>query len=161
MPEHTPSVVFDCNVFIQGVANRRSAARAALRLLFDGEISLFVSEAILREVRDVFGRPELRRKLPAISDRIVNALLVTIERKAILLSNVPEEYHYERDPGDEIYLNLAIVANASYLISHDNDLLDLMRNDTEVARRFRVQYPFLRILTAADFVRKMKSPATD
>lgn len=47
-----------------------------MRLFFDGEISLFVSEAILREVRNVLGREELRRKLPAIKDRLVNALLL-------------------------------------------------------------------------------------
>lgn len=157
MPEHTPRVVFDCNVFVQGIANRKSPPRMALRLFFEGTVSLFVSEAILREVRDVLCRPELRGKLPAISDRIVNALLVKLEGKAILISNVPEEYRYERDPNDEMYLNLAIVASASYLVSRDDDLLDLMRADTEVARRFRVRYPFLQILTATDFVKKITS----
>jgi uncharacterized protein len=116
MPEHTPRVVFDCNVFVQGIANRRSAARAAMRLFFDGEISLFVSEAILREVRDVLNREELRRKLPAIKDRLVNALLLKLEGRAILTTNVPKEYQYDRDPNDEKYLNLAIVSNASYLV---------------------------------------------
>jgi predicted nucleic acid-binding protein len=31
------------------------------------------------------------------------------------LANVPEEFHYERDPDDEMYVNLAIVSNATYL----------------------------------------------
>lgn len=160
MPQPTPRVVFDCNVFVQGIANRISPARKALRLFFDGAVSLFVSEEILREVREVLARPEVRRKLPAISDRIVNALLVKLEGKAILITNVPEEYHYDRDPDDEMYLNLAIVANASYLVSKDNDLLDLMIADTDVARQFRLRYPFLRILKAPDFVREMESPET-
>jgi putative PIN family toxin of toxin-antitoxin system len=159
MPELTPRVVFDCNVFVQGIANRNSPARTALRLFFDGSVSLFVSEATLGELRDVLSRPELRRKLPAINDRIVKGLLLKLEAKAILISNVPEEYRYERDPDDEIYLNLAIATNASYLVSKDDDFLDLMRTDTDIARRFRVRYPFLQILTAADFVRKMKSPS--
>jgi len=55
MSEVTPRVVFDCNVFVQGIANRNSPARTALRLFFDGSVSLFVSEAILGEVRDVLG----------------------------------------------------------------------------------------------------------
>ncbi len=160
MPEHTPRVVFDCNVFVQGIANRRSAARAAMRLFFDGEISLFVSEAILREVRDVLGREELRRKLPAIKDRLVNALLLKLEGRAILTTNVPEEYKYDRDPNDKKYLNLAIVSNASYLVSKDGDLLDLMSTETDVARRFRTRYPFLQILSAGDFIAKMKAPNT-
>lgn len=132
-----------------------------MRLFFDGEISLFVSEEILREVRDVLRREELRRKLPAIKDRLVNALLLKLEGRAILTTNVPEEYQYDRDPDDEKYLNLAVVSNASYLVSKDDDLLDLISTDTDVARRFRTRYPFLQILTASDFVAKMKSQAPD
>ena len=84
MPELTPRVVFDCNLFVQGIANRNSPARKALRLFINGDISLFVSEPIIREVRDVLNRPELRRKLLGINDRIVNAFLTKLEAKAIL-----------------------------------------------------------------------------
>src|SRR5712692_10371127 len=157
MPEQAPRVVFDCNVFVQGIANRNSPARKALRLFFDGAISLFVSEAILREVRDVLSRPEVRRPLPGINDRIVNAFLTQLEARAILITNVPEEYRYERDPDDEMYINLAIVTNASYLVSRDQDLLDLMTASTDVASKFRSRYPFLRIMNAADFVSEIES----
>jgi putative PIN family toxin of toxin-antitoxin system len=157
MPEQTPRVVFDCNVFVQGIANRNSPARKALRLFFDGAISLFVSEAILREVRNVLSRPEVRRQLPGINDRTVNAFFTKLEAKAILITNVAEEYRYERDSDDEMYINLAIVANASYLVSRDQDFLDLMTTSTDVARQFRSRYPFLRIMKAADFIAEMES----
>jgi putative PIN family toxin of toxin-antitoxin system len=157
MPEQTPRVVFDCNVFVQGIANRNSPARKALRLFFDGAILLFVSEAILREVRHVLNRSEVRRQLPGINDRIVTAFLAKLAAKAILITNVPEEYRYERDPDDEMYVNLAIVANASCLVSRDQDLLDLMTTPTDVARQFRSRYPFLRIMKAADFITGMES----
>jgi predicted nucleic acid-binding protein len=65
MPELTPRV-FDCNLFVQGIANRNSPARKALRLFFNGDVSLFVSEPIIREVRDVLNRAEVRRPLPGI-----------------------------------------------------------------------------------------------
>jgi hypothetical protein len=45
MPESIPHVVFDCNVFVQGIANRNSPARKALRLFFDGSILLFVKRS--------------------------------------------------------------------------------------------------------------------
>jgi len=35
MADEIPRVVFDCNVFLQGAANRNSPARQALRLFFD------------------------------------------------------------------------------------------------------------------------------
>jgi len=157
MPEPIPRVVFDCNLFVQGIANRNSPARKALRLFFNGDISLFVSEPIIREVRDVLNRAELRRKLPGINERIVNAFLTKLEAKAIPIANVPEEFHYERDPDDEMYINLAIVSNATYLVSRDNDLLDLMTTSTDVARQFRSRYPFLRIMTAAAFITAIES----
>lgn len=160
MPEPIPRVVFDCNVFVQGIANRNSPARKALRLFFDGALSLFVSETILREVRNVLSRPEVRDRLPGINDRIVNAFLTKLEARAILITNVPEEYRYERDPDDEMYINLAIVVNASYLVSRDQDLLDLVTASTDVARQFRSRYPFLRIMKAADFIAEMESRKT-
>jgi predicted nucleic acid-binding protein len=78
--------------------------------------------------------------------------LTKLEAKAILLANVPEEFHYELDPDDEMYINLAIVANATYLVSRDNDLLDPMTTSTDIARQFRSRFPFLRIMTAARFM---------
>jgi putative PIN family toxin of toxin-antitoxin system len=155
MPDEAPRAVFDCNVFLQGAANRRSSTRSCLRLFFDDAISLFVSEPVLREVREVLSRPAIRRKFPRLTDRLVNALIMKIESQAILIKNIPEEFHYGRDPKDEPYVNLALVANASYLVSHDKDLLDLMTTSSDAALRFRFRYPFLRILKATDFVREI------
>ena len=157
MPDLTPRVVFDCNLFVQGIANRNSPARKALRLFFNGDISLFVSEPIIREVREVLNRAELLRKLPGINDRIVNAFLTKLEAKALLLANVPHEFHYERDPDDEMYINFAIVSNAAYLVTRVKDLLDLMTTSTDIARQFRSRYPFLRLMTAADFTTAIES----
>ena len=72
MPELTPRVVLDCNLFIQGIANRNSPARKGLRLFFNGDISLFVSEPIIREVREVLNRAEVRKLLPGIKLSAVN-----------------------------------------------------------------------------------------
>jgi uncharacterized protein len=157
MPEESPRVVFDCNIFLQGIANRDSSARQALRLFFDGSITLYVSEAVLAEIKDVLSRPGIRQKFPRLSTRLVEALLQKIEREAILIKNVPEEYHFERDPKDECYINLAIVTNAIYLVSRDNDLLDLMRTETAEARTFRTRYPMLTILDAPSFLNVIRA----
>lgn|SRR5262245_16098852 len=152
MSETDHRVVFDCNIFLQGAANRRSQARRALRLFFDGKITLFVSAPILEELHDVLNRPVIRYKFPKLNDRIVRALLKKIERKAVVIENIPEEFHFERDPKDEPYLNLAIVTNSTYLVSKDNDLLDLMTKTSEDALAFRRRYPFLKIIQAKEFI---------
>ena len=56
-----------------------------------------------------------------------------------------------------MYINLAIVSNATYLVSRDKDLLDLMTTSTDMARQFRSRYPFLRIMTAAGFITAIES----
>lgn len=156
MPHEPTRVVFDCNVFLQGLANRNSPARQALRLFFAGAVTLFVSAAVLAELRDVLNRPRIRRAFPKLNDRTVNALLQKIERQAVLIRNIPEEYHLARDPKDECYLNLAIVTDAVCLVSRDKDLLDLMTASAPEALAFRRRYPFLRIMQAADFVRAVE-----
>lgn len=56
-----------------------------------------------------------------------------------------------------MYINLAIVVNASYLVSRDQDLLDLMTTSTDIARQFRSRYPFLRVIKAVNFVTTIES----
>jgi predicted nucleic acid-binding protein len=65
---------------------------------------------------------------------------------SIPISNVPEEFHYERDPEDEPYINLALVTDARYLVSLDRDLLDLMDTTSEEGRDFQRRYPMLRVV---------------
>jgi predicted nucleic acid-binding protein len=56
-----------------------------------------------------------------------------------------------------MYINLALVTNAAYLVSRDKDLLDLMTTTADIARQFRSRYPFLSIMTAADFITAIES----
>src|SRR2546428_9897931 len=48
-PSRRPGVVFDCNVFLQALANEKSAAAKALDFLEQDAITLFVSEPILHD----------------------------------------------------------------------------------------------------------------
>ena len=59
---------------------------------------------------------------------------------------------YERDPDDEPYLNLAIAAGAQYLVSRDNDLLDLQNPDSKPGQQLRALLPRLTILDPVDFI---------
>lgn len=150
-----PAVVFDCVVFIQAAANEKGPSGRALDLLDTGEIKLFISEKILLEIRDSLNHPRVRQKLPGITDERVEALLKRLDKLAISINEVPRAFEYPRDPKDEPYLNLAIVAGANYLISRDNDLLDLMRSQTKEAQAFRRVYPMLAILDPVAFLPKI------
>jgi putative PIN family toxin of toxin-antitoxin system len=117
--------VFDCMVFLQGAARRESAAGACLLLVELGAIELCLSKEIVAELRDVLARPSVRQKFPVLTDQFVDRFLAALERRAGVISEVPRVFAYERDPKDEPYINLAIAARASYLVSRDTDILDL------------------------------------
>ena len=147
-----PRVIFDCMVYLQATANEEGAAGKVLDFLDSGAITLFVSEQILDEVKNVLARPRVRAKNPRITDIRQNALLIRLARKAVHIINVPEEFKYERDPKDEKYINLALVTRAEYLVTSDKDLLDLMNEDTAAGKSFSFKYPFLKILSPPAFL---------
>jgi uncharacterized protein len=152
-----PAVVFDCNIFLQAVVNPKGAAGVCKAMVDSGEVNLFISIEVLTEMIEVLSRPRVRQLTPALSPEMIEAFLADITTKAILLHNVPEEFRFERDPKDEAYINLAIVAGAKYLVSRDHDLLDLMKMEREEGRAFRRRYPMLTILDPIAFLKEMKN----
>jgi len=150
-----PRVVFDCMVFLQGAAREASPARACLNLAEEGFVELCLSAAILAEVKDVLTRPETQKRFPDLTAPDVEEFLENISSQAVIYLNVPEEFRYARDPKDEPYVNLALVAHAKYLVTRDSDLLDLMDETTEEGRAFRFKYPFLTILDPVVFLKEI------
>ena len=69
-----------------------------------------MSAEIVAEVQDVLTRPEVQRKFPALVPMDVEALIARLSIVAVQFLNVPTEFHYERDPKDTPYINLALVA---------------------------------------------------
>jgi putative PIN family toxin of toxin-antitoxin system len=136
-----PAVVFDCMVFVQALANAKGPAWACYELVRGGRLILYVSPEIMSEVGDVLSRPKVRLKLPALTDEAVEAFLRDVLDRAEMLSGVAETFRLERDPKDERYINLAVASGASYLVTWDRDLLDLMNDES-----FRRQFPLLAFL---------------
>jgi uncharacterized protein len=137
-----PTVVLDCMVFLQAASRPGGpAARLFIEYVETGRLTLLVSSAVLAEVRDVLGRPNIRAKNPAITDVTVDDFFRRIEQFAQNIDDVPASYALPRDPDDEPYVNLALAANAIYLVTWDKDMLDLMPDEN-----FRQHYPQLVIL---------------
>jgi putative PIN family toxin of toxin-antitoxin system len=136
-----PTAVFDCMMFVQALANAKGPACACYELVRGGRLALYLNPEVIGEVGDVLGRPKVRRKLPALTDEVVGAFLLDVLGRAAMLSEVPEMFRLDRDPKDERYINLAVASGASYLVTWDRDLLDLMDD-----AGFRQQFPHLTIL---------------
>ena len=144
----TPHAVFDCMVFVQAAGRPNGPARACFRLVNEGRVTLHVSAEILAEVRDVLARPKIQKKFPSLTPERIAEFVQNVKSKAVAASEVPKAFVLGRDPKDEPYLNLVLATEATYLVSRDSDLLDLM-NDGD----FRAQHPALTILDPVAFLR--------
>jgi putative PIN family toxin of toxin-antitoxin system len=145
--------VFDCNVFLQAVVREKSVAAECLRLVEKGLVRLYVSKEILAEVEDVLNRPEIRYHFQTLTDELVEAFLLRLQKVSQLVRRVPKTFSYSRDPDDEPYINL--VAEADYLVSRDKDLLDLMTGYTSEAKEFRQRFRPLRVIEPLEFLKEV------
>ncbi len=149
------AVVFDCNIYIQIVLNSFGAAKSCYNLIDKNEIELFITQEILEETADVLSRPRIKKLVPALTPALIEDFLEDIASKAVIIENIPEEFKYERDPDDALYINLAVIVPADYLISLDRDLLDLMKDDYKESREFMKRYPFIKVLTPQELLKKI------
>ena len=92
--------VFDCNTFLQALAAPEGPAGRCVQLVIEGKIDLFLSRAVIGELRDVTSRPKVIAKLHLVANRI-EEFFQTIEIAATLLDGFPEVFAYQRDPDDE------------------------------------------------------------
>lgn len=143
-------------VFLQGAARRESSAGMCLLLVELGAIELCLSKEIVDEIRDVLTRPVLRQKFSSLTDHLVNQFIESLERHAVVVHDVPRIFEYGRDPKDEAYINLALAAGATYLVSRDKDVLDLANPSNPKGERLRRMSAHLKILDPMTLLRDLE-----
>lgn len=82
---------------------------------------IYLSSSVFAEIEVVLNRRKFL-KLISVERRLYILGLLTGRGRFIIPS---ERVSVCRDPGDDIYLELALAADANFLISGDNDLLTL------------------------------------
>jgi putative PIN family toxin of toxin-antitoxin system len=151
-------VVYDCNVFLQGFSNRFGPSGGCIQEALESRVMLFIDGLVIAEIRDVAARPKVRQALRLLPER-VEELVTEIRKVAISVDNVAHVFDYPRDRDDAHYIDLAAAARAELVVSRDRDLLDLMGTGAE-ATSFREQFPSLRILDPASFLRELRADQT-
>src|SRR4051812_36532816 len=102
------AAVFDCMVFLQAATNDEGPAFACLALAETPHVGLYVSPAILAEVRDVLSRPSVQARFPRLTPERVDTFVQKLATLAVLISDVPDAGFPLRDPDDLPYLHLAL-----------------------------------------------------
>ena len=152
-----PAAVFDSVVLLQAAVSQTGPAFACLRLAQTGHLRIVLSVDVLAEITDVLSRPVLQRKFTTLTPEVADAFLRDLTNWADTVSDVPKVFTYPRDPDDEPQINLAIAAGARYLVTWDNDLLDLMDETKAAGAEFRQRFPRLFILSPVALIREISA----
>lgn len=146
------SAVFDCNILIQAAANSRNPASACFRLVEAQVVKLFVSEKTLEELEDVLNRDFIKERFK-YTDQVISEFLDKVRHIAVVSKNVPKVFSLSRDADDAEYINLAVQAEAFYIVSRDHDLLDLMTGYDVESKEFRHKTRPLKIIEPIEFLK--------
>jgi putative PIN family toxin of toxin-antitoxin system len=131
------TLVVDTNTFIAAGWRVNAHARRIFAAVARRRFRLAVSAAVLEEYRGVIQRPRFAGKN-------YSGLLSWIEKYAVVVESAPLGKKRSRDPEDDIFLACALSAGSKFIVSSDQDLLDL-------------QKPFgIEILTPARFIARHK-----
>ena len=156
MSDQPPRAVFDAVVFVQALISGRGQAAACIDRIKNGDAVLFLSDAVLAEMNDVPLRPELTRRYSQLTPERVDAFVKDIRAKAVHIARPSRAFALPRDPKDEPYTDLAVAADAKYLVTwNDRHLTYLMRKDTEEGKLFCQAFPSISILTPPDFLKAL------
>jgi putative PIN family toxin of toxin-antitoxin system len=144
--------VFDTVTLLQAAANPAGPAGACLRLVTEKKVILHLSEDGLAELADVLSHPKIRKKFSLLTDEHVSGFIRGLRALAEVLPEVPSVFRYVRDPDDEHVLNLAIATRATYIVTRDNDLLDLRAEDNADGLALKALHPTIEITDPVSFL---------
>ncbi|MEW5691839.1 MAG: putative toxin-antitoxin system toxin component, PIN family [Candidatus Hydrogenedentota bacterium] len=113
--------VVDTNIFISGLLNKKGIPRKIFLAFKDGKFELVISPQIFTEILKTLNKPEL---IPLILLDDCKEILIFLENFATFV--YPEKKVYVcRDMADNIMLECAVTGKVNYIVTGDNDLLDI------------------------------------
>src|SRR5213076_3416811 len=97
-------------------------AGLCFRCVESAQVILVISPFVIAEVRALPEHSDLRR-FKTLTRHAVDRFLIELLRYARLEEDIPSAFAYDRDPDDAHYVNLALKAGATMIVSRDKDLL--------------------------------------
>jgi putative PIN family toxin of toxin-antitoxin system len=132
-------IVLDTNVLISGVFFGGNP-RKILNLWQEKTFELISSPSILNEYEEVLNRLQAKSKKTDL--KLVQSTMKLITLESIVI-NPTHDLHLSRDPDDDKFINCALSGSAFYIVSGDNDLLELEEVEG------------VQIVTAREFLERM------
>lgn len=128
-------VVVDTNVIVSGVAFPAGGPFDLMQQWRNGQIRLVTCGQQVDEIEEVLSRPKFARKVrPEDLQEVLYLLHECAERiDPVRVSRL------SRDPDDDIFLAVAMVSGAEYLVTGDKDILTMAGDPA--FRGFRILSP--------------------
>lgn len=115
-------VVLDSNVLVSALISTAGPSREIVTAWVDERLALIASPTLIDELRDVLGRPRLRRW---VSVETATEFIDGLAEDAEIVDDPPPLPGLTPDPEDDYLVALARAAHADYLVSGDRHLLGL------------------------------------
>jgi putative PIN family toxin of toxin-antitoxin system len=131
-------VVLDTNILVRAAFRRNTDPDNVLARAKRGEFETAVSGATLRELITTFAYERIQRRLEWNAEE--QASFISEYIAASSPAEPITQLAVVRDPSDNRFLELAVEVGAEYIVTTDNDLLDLG------------EYEGVRIITQAEFM---------
>jgi putative PIN family toxin of toxin-antitoxin system len=118
-------IVIDTNIFVRYLIRPSAAIKELLEVRWlSDQVQVVTAPELVAELTEVLQRPKI---LAYIQPQEAQIILETIRRKAELLPPLGTVPPYTRDPKDDKFVACAIIGNAQYLVSVDEDILVLQQ----------------------------------
>lgn len=141
-------VVVDTNVWISALLNPHGPPAQVLEALKRNAFEPVLASALLDELMEVVKRPRLRRYCLRHEEIIE---LQNLLRDRSRWVEPTGELHLCRDPADDLLLEVALLGQAQYLVTRDDDL----KRDLELIQRMEEQG--IRVVSVRQFLRLLES----
>jgi putative PIN family toxin of toxin-antitoxin system len=128
-------IILDTNIWISYLISKNNNQWDTL--IFSDKIQIIYSEKLLNEFIEVTQRDKFR-KFISLDD--LEVILNYLGDFAIFVENIEKKYTLCRDLKDNFLLDLAVTAEADFLVTGDKDLLEIKTLDN------------VRIISPTDFI---------
>ena len=118
-------VVLDTNVLVSGMIKRTGPPGRLLAAQRQRLFDLVISEPLLVELQAVLLRPPILEAIHAVASEI-DEFVAQFESVAIFVTPKIHVDAIARDPADNRVLEAAIAGHADFIVSGDQDLLELV-----------------------------------
>lgn len=129
----TPIVLLDTNIWVSAIINPHGYPARLIRAWVDGRFQVIVSVPLLDEIADVLSRPRIREKYGVKAEEITEFLRL-LAAQAIKVTPTGQ-LQICRDPDDDLILETAVLIQAQYVVSRDDDMKRDLELMTQMAAR--------------------------